>query len=65
MMSYEQTLEELVERIVLRQHRLNFTPTSHFDRCVQICALAQARAMGEDVPHYSKGKLKAQRGESR
>ena len=64
-MSYEQTLKELVERIVLRQHRLNFTPTSPFDRCVQICALGQARARGEDIPHYSKGKLKAQRGESR
>ena len=68
MMTYERTLEELVDRIVTREFRLNHIPISSFDRAVQICGLTQARINGEEIPHYSKGKfrrVKAQTGESR
>ena len=57
-MTYERTLEELVDRIVAREFKLNNTPTSPFHRAVQICGLAQARINGDDIPHYSKGKFR-------
>ena len=58
MMTYERTLEELVDRIVTREFKLNNTPTSPFHRAVQICGLAQARINGDDIPHYSKGRFR-------
>ena len=68
MMTYERTLEELVNRIVAREFKLNYTPTSSFEKAVQTCGRTQARINGDDIPHYSKGKfrrVKAQAGESR
>jgi DNA-binding NarL/FixJ family response regulator len=42
MMTYETTLERLVDRIVQRQYLLNQDPISDFDRAVRICGQTQA-----------------------
>ena len=41
-MSYETTLERLVDRIVARHYLLNQDPVTDFDRAVRICGQTQA-----------------------
>ena len=58
MMTYERTLEELVNRIVAREFKLNYTPTSSFEKAVQTCGRTQARINDVEIPDYSHGPFK-------
>jgi predicted transcriptional regulator len=58
MMTYERTLEELVNRIVAREFKLDYTPTSSFEKAVQTCGRTQARINDVEIPDYSHGPFK-------